>query len=132
MIRAAIGQPYGAASEAARRIPVAVGVCIRIRTKEWEMRKRLSVVLLLTSVLTFAAPALASTTERSTTFTTVVERPGANADSAAELRRFCSANPEHDRCPSPDVVNVRQMIWRLIKAGEWRHLFHLLQRLGII
>jgi hypothetical protein len=96
------------------------------------MRKRIAVVLLLTSVLTMAAPALASTTERSTTVTTVVERPAGDADSTPELRRFCSANPEHDRCPSTEAVNVRQMIWRLIKAGEWRQLFQLLHRLGII
>lgn len=55
------------------------------------MRKRIAVVLLLTSVLTMAAPALASTTERSTTVTTVVERPAGDADSTPELRRFCSA-----------------------------------------
>lgn len=96
------------------------------------MRKRIAVVLVLTSLLTMAAPALASTTERSTTVTTVVERPAVDADGAQELRRFCAANPGHDRCPNPEVVNVRQMIWRLIKAGEWRQLFQLLQRLGII
>ena len=96
------------------------------------MRKRIAVVLMLTSLLTMAAPALASTTERSTTVTTVVERPAVDADRAQELRRFCAAHPDHDRCPNPEVVNVRQMIWRLIKAGEWRQLFQLLQRLGII
>lgn len=96
------------------------------------MRTRIAVLLVLTSLLTLAAPTLASATERSTTVTTVIERPAVDPDSAAELRRFCAANPDHYRCPASEVVNVRQMIWRLINAGEWRQLFQLLQRLGII
>ncbi len=97
------------------------------------MRKQIAVMMVVVSLLILAAPALASTTERApTTVTTVVERPAYDADGAQELRRFCAANPEHDRCVNPEVVNLRQMIWRLIKAGEWRQLFQLLQRLGII
>lgn len=35
-----------------------------------------------------------------------------------------------DRCP--DHLNVRHLIWRLIKAQEWEKLFRLLHRLHIL
>ena len=99
------------------------------------MRKQVAVMVLLISTLTMAAPALASTTEvtrpGSTVTTTILDRSEDDAN-AQELRRFCAANPRNDRCVNQQVVNVRQMIWRLIMAGEWRQLFQLLQRLGII
>lgn len=47
------------------------------------------------------------------------------------VRERCQVDPQPDRCPDRPV-NIRHLIWRLIKAGEWRQLFHLLVRLGII
>ena len=98
------------------------------------MRKQIAVMVLLISTLTMAAPALGSTTEvtrPATTATTISDNSADGADTQ-ELRRFCAANPRRDRCVNQPVVNVRQMIWRLINAGEWRQLFQLLHRLGII
>ena len=40
-------------------------------------------------------------------------------------RRCIDHAPEHD-------VNIRHLIWRLIKAQEWEKLFRLLHRLGLI
>lgn len=62
----------------------------------------------------------------------VVERPAAT-DERPLVRGRCEVDPRPERCPDrPDQVNIRQLIWRLIKAGEWRMLFHLLNRIGII
>jgi hypothetical protein len=80
----------------------------------------------------------ATTAERptDTTVTTptrpTVDRPPAS-DQRPTVRDRCAVDPQPRRCPDrPDEFNVRQLIWRLIKAGEWRKLFHLLHRLGII
>jgi hypothetical protein len=102
------------------------------------MRKRIAVLVLVMSMSTLAAPAMASNAqpERQATATTQVAetRPVPDESEARpRLRRFCAANPDHERCQNRDgEVNVRQLIWRLINAGEWRQLFHLLHRLGII
>ena len=96
------------------------------------MRKQIAVMVLLISTLTMAAPALGSTTEVTRPATTTISDTSVDDASAQDLRRFCAANPGHDRCDNQPVVNVRQMIWRLIIAGEWRQLFQLLHRLGII
>lgn len=49
------------------------------------------------------------------------------------VRDRCDVDPRPARCPDRvDQVNIRHLIWRLVKAGEWRMLFHLLNRLGII
>lgn len=40
-------------------------------------------------------------------------------------RRCVDDRPDHD-------INVRHLIWRLIKAQEWEKLFRLLHRLGLI
>jgi hypothetical protein len=98
------------------------------------MRKQIAVMVLLISTLTLTAPALGSTTEVTRPATTVTTISDSSSDDAntQELRRFCAANPRHDRCVNQPVVSVRQMIWRLINAGEWRQLFQLLHRLGII
>lgn len=98
------------------------------------MRKQIAVMVLLISTLTMAAPGLASATEVTRPASTVTTIPDRTEDvaNAQELRRFCASNPRHERCIDQPVVSVRQMIWRLIMAGEWRQLFQLLQRLGII
>jgi hypothetical protein len=61
-----------------------------------------------------------------------VDRPPAT-DERPTVRDRCAVDPQPRRCPDrPDDVNIRHLIWRLVKAGEWRKLFHLLHRLGII
>lgn len=100
------------------------------------MRKKIAVMVMVMSLLTVAAPAMASNTRperQATTTTQVVETRPVEGESEARLRRFCAANPDHERCQRQDgEVNARHLIWRLVKAGEWRQLFHLLNRLGII
>jgi hypothetical protein len=63
----------------------------------------------------------------------VKDRPVVEPRRTAEptVRERCQLDPRPDRCPDRPV-NIRHLIWRLIKAGEWRQLFHLLIRLGII
>lgn len=115
--------------------------------------RKMGIVMVAVAVMvaTLAAPALAG--EADTALrpaatepnTGQVVRPAADqvdrppvtdepvTDERPLVRDRCEANPRPDRCPDrPDQVNIRQLIWRLIKAGEWRMLFHLLNRLGII
>lgn len=96
----------------------------------------IAVMAIVTSLLTVAAPAVASTREpeRSTTTTTrVVDTRQVEDESETRFSRFCAARPDYQRCQTESRdVSVRQLIWRLIKAGEWRQLFQLLHRLGII
>ena len=113
--------------------------------------KGTAIVVVVALLLPLALPAAASTTRSATTTTgrgaveqvepATDERPPVEVKERAlvETRRRveptvrdrCQIDPRPDRCPDLPV-NIRHLIWRLIKAGEWRHLFHLLVRLGII
>lgn len=110
------------------------------------------IVVVVALLLPLALPAAASTTRTGATTTTgrgaveqvepvtderppveVSDRPVLETRRRAEptVRERCQVDPQPDRCPDRPV-NIRHLIWRLIMAGEWRQLFHLLVRLGII
>jgi hypothetical protein len=119
-------------------------------------RRGTAIVVVVALTLPLALPAAASTTRNGATATTaadkveppeVVVRPEVVVEPEVEVRERrvvdrpeperdrptvrgrCEVDPHPDRC---GPVNIRQLIWRLIKAGEWRLLIHLLIRLGII
>jgi hypothetical protein len=57
----------------------------------------------------------------------VTDRPGCCPDRPVDFRV-----PEWCRDHEPPEINIRQLVWRLIHAGEWEMLFRLLHRLHII
>jgi hypothetical protein len=99
-----------------------------------------AIVVAVALTLPLALPAAASTTRNGVTTTTersVVEKtepPEVVRPEVVRPETEVRARPAIDRPDRPDFDrrHIRHLIWRLIKAGEWRLLFHLLIRLGII
>jgi len=120
-------------------------------------KKGTAIVVVVALMLPIALPVAASTTRTGATTTTgrgaveqtepatdlrppvdVVERPVVDAPDRIHpdrqrptIHERCQLDPRPADCPDRPV-SIRHLIWRLIKAGEWRLLFHLLIRLGII
>lgn len=63
------------------------------------------------------------------------DKPIREVDEADKVRHRCLLTDNPRRClhdDRPHDFDVRKLIWRLIKAGEWKKLFRLLHWLGLI